>query len=111
VAAAYLSNPFSPQNEINRLPLLTRSQREVLKDLVELFPGEINLGRTETGYNSLLEKFNLLRRQSGGNELALEFINYVENVLWRLEQEFPGQYSSSKKTIDYNIKLMKKPLD
>ncbi|HUM34118.1 MAG TPA: beta-N-acetylglucosaminidase domain-containing protein [Candidatus Saccharicenans sp.] len=137
VADGYMSNPLSPQNEINRLPLLTcadyaynpweydpgrsigqsimhlaetKSQREVLRELVELFPGEINLGRTETGYNSLLEKFNHLRQQPGGNELALEFINYVENVLWRLEQEFPGQYSSTKKTIAYNIELMKKKL-
>jgi len=137
VADGYMSNPLSPQNEINRLPLLTcadyafnpwkydpgrsigqsimhlaetKSQREVLRELVELFPGEINLGRTETGYNPLLEKFNLLRTEPEGDKLTREFVNYVENVLWRLEQEFPGQYSSTKKTIAYNIELMKKKL-
>jgi hypothetical protein len=42
---------------------------------------------------------------------SFEFINYVENVLSRLEREFPGQYSSAKKTIAYNIELMRKQLD
>ena len=137
VADGYMGNPLSPQNEINRLPLLTcadyaynpwkydpgrsigqsilhlaetRAQRQVLKELVELFPGEINLGRTETGYNSLIEKFNLLRQQPEGDKLAREFVGYVEEVLRRFEKDFPGPYSAARETIAYNIELMKKKL-
>jgi len=89
----------------------TMSQRQVLKELVELFPGEINLGRTESGYNPLLEKFNLLQAEPEGDKLAREFVSYVEEVLSRFEKEFPGQYSSAKETIAFNIELMKKKLD
>ncbi len=137
VADGYMSNPLSPQNEINRLPMLTcadyaynpwkydparsigqsilhlaqsGTQREVLRELVELFPGEINLGRTESGYNPLLEKLNLLRAEPEGDKLGREFVSFVENVLRRFEKEFPGQYSSAKETIAYNVELMKKKL-
>jgi hypothetical protein len=113
--ADYAYNPwkYDPGRSIGQSILhlaQTRAQSEVLKELVELFPGEINLGRTETGYNSLIEKFNLLRQQPEGDKLAREFVSYVEEVLRRFEKEFPGQYSAARETIAYNIELMKKKL-
>ncbi|HUM80002.1 MAG TPA: hypothetical protein PK962_08505, partial [Candidatus Saccharicenans sp.] len=113
--ADYAYNPwkYDPARSIGQSILHlaeTGSQRKVLKELVELFPGEINLGRTESGYNPLLEKFNLLRAEPEGDKLAREFVSYVEEVLRRFEKEFPGQYSSAKETIAFNIELMKKKL-
>jgi len=138
VAEGYMSNPLSPQNEINRLPMLTcadyaynpweydpkrsigqsilhiaksKSQQRVLKDLVELFPGNINVGKADTGYNSLMDKLERLLQQPDGHKLATDFVKYVNKVLIRLNREFPGQFSEAKKTIRYNIELMKKRLE
>ncbi len=133
-AEGYMSNPLSPQNDINRLPLLTcadyaynpwaydpgrsigqailhlaqtPSQRQVLKDLVELYPGNINLGETRTDYNSVLARMAKLLQEGEGENLATAFINQVEGVLGRLEREFPGSYASTKETIASHISQMK----
>ena len=96
-----MSNPLAPQNEINRIPLLTcadyacnpraydparsigqailqlaetPAQRAVLKDLVELYPGNLISGSTMTGYNCVLEKVAALLKEPGGRRLAERFV-------------------------------------
>ena len=81
-----MSNPLCPQNEANRIPLLTcadyafnpaaydpeRSigqailhladtpeQRQVLKDLVEAYPGML-VAKQGTGYNSVRHQYTVL---------------------------------------------------
>ena len=138
VAYGYMSNPHSPQNEINRIPLLTcadyafnpraydpahsigqaivhlaetPAQRAVLKDLVELYPGNLISGSTMTGYNCVLEKIDALLRMPDGSELARRLVGRVEDVAARLDREFPGHYSETKKTLADHIARAKKALE
>lgn len=126
VAYGYMSNPLSPQNEINRVPLLTcadyaynpraydpkrsigqailelaetPAQRAVLKDLVELYPGNLINGSTSTTYNCVLEKTAALLRAPEGPKLAARFIDHVEDVAARLDREFPDRFAETKRTI------------
>lgn len=130
VAYGYMSNPHAPQNEINRIPLLTcadyawnpraydpaRSigqaiahlagtpgQRAALRDLVELYPGDLISGSTMTGYNGVLEKTAALLKEPGGRRLAGRYIGHVERLAARLDREFPGRYAETKKTLAAHI--------
>lgn len=130
VAYGYMSNPHSPQNEINRIPLLTcadyafnpraydpgrsigqavvhladsPAQRAVLKDLVELYPGNLISGSTMTGYNCVLGRVAALLKEPGGRKLARRFISRVEAVAARLDREFPDRYAETKKTMAAHI--------
>ena len=134
VAYGYMSNPHCPQNEINRIPLLTSAdyaynpraydparsigqailhlaetpgQRRVLKDLVELYPGNLLNGSNRTSFNSVLEKFDSLLKEPNSKDLGAEFIARVEDVASRLNKEFPGQYAETKKTVAAHITLLK----
>jgi hypothetical protein len=137
VAYGYMSNPHAPQNEINRIPLLTcadyawnpraydpaRSigqaivqlagtpgQRAALKDLVELYPGDLISGSTMTGYNCVLEKAAALITKPGGPRLAKRFLSRVEDVAARLDREFPDRYAETKRTLASHIARAKEML-
>jgi hypothetical protein len=126
VAVGYMSNPHSPQNEINRIPLLTcadyaynpraydpgrsigqaileladtPAQRAVLKDLVELYPGDLISGSTSTSYNPVLERISALLKEPGGRKFAESYLRRVEKVVKRFEKAFPGRYAETKKTL------------
>lgn len=130
VAYGYMSNPLSPQNEINRVPLLTcadyaynpraydparsigqsivhlaatPSQRAVLKDLVELYPGNLLFGSTLISYNCVLERTAALLKEPRGRALAVRFVDHVERVASRLDREFPDRYADTKKTIAAHV--------
>jgi hypothetical protein len=130
VAYGYMSNPLSPQNEINRIPLLTcadyaynpraydpaRSigqavfalasapgERAALKDLVELYPGNLLRGSTSTAYNCVLEKTAALLKMPGGRRLAARLVGRLARVAFRLDREFPGRYGETKKTLAAHI--------
>jgi len=133
VAYGYMSNPHCPQNEINRIPLLTcadyayspraynpersigqaiihlaetRAQQQALKDLVELYPGNLLSGSTNTGYNCVLEKFKALLREPNAKDPAGRFLTRVQDAASRLDKEFPGRFARTKETIaDHLAKL------
>jgi hypothetical protein len=135
VAYGYMSNPHCPQNEINRIPLLTcadyaynpraydparsvgqaivhladtPAQRQVLKDLVELSPGNLIDGSTRTSYNSIVEKMNALMKGPDAEARAAGFIARVEDVAARLAGEFPGRYAETRKTLAADLDRMKR---
>jgi len=137
VAYGYMSNAHAPQNEINRIPLLTcadyafnpraydpvRSigqaivhlaetpgQRAVLKDLVELYPGDLISGSTMTGYNCFTEKTAALLKEPGGQRLAKRFAGRAEGVAARLDREFPDRYVETKRTLASHIARAKEML-
>jgi hypothetical protein len=130
VAYGYMSNPHAPQNEVNRLPLATsadfawnpwaydpgrsigraivllaetRGQREALRDLVELYPGNLACGVTRIDYNSFVEEF--LRRLSGpgGRAEAAAFLERAEDLARRLDREFPAGFGDAKATLRADI--------
>jgi hyaluronoglucosaminidase len=126
VVDGYIANPLSPQNEANRIPMLTiadylwnpeaydparsigqaiahlsrtRAQEMVLKDLVELYPGRLVDGSFSTGWNSLRVRFRGAESKSA--ELAL--IGNAEGVSRRMANLFPNQYVLARGTLDADI--------
>jgi hypothetical protein len=126
IAYGYMSNPHSPQNEINRLPLSTcadfawnpwaynperslgqailhlagtRGGRAVLKGLVELYPGNLACGVPRTDYNSVFEEFNRLLAGPGGRIAAAGLVSRMEVAVAGLDREFPARFADAKKTI------------
>ena len=130
VAYGYMSNPHSPQNEINRLPLLTcadyawnpraydparsigqailhlaetPAQRSVLKSLVELYPGNLICGSASTAYNPVLERIAALIKDPDGRKPARRWLRRVQNAFLGLVSEFPGRYTETKNTLDVHM--------
>jgi hypothetical protein len=129
VVDGFMANPLSPQNQVNRIPMLTiadytwnpeaydpaRSigqsiahlagtpeEKSVLKDLVELYPGRLVDGSLSTGWNSLRNQFRLVL-DSGSQQDAKDFIVHAEGVSQRLRKQFPEQFVMARKTLDANI--------
>ena len=136
-AYGYMSNPLCPQNEINRLPLLTCADyafnpraydparsigqalllqaatpggRAALKDLIELYPGNLLSGSSSTGYNCVLEKLKTLLAGPRAREEGQAFIDRVAASAAALDREFPGRYAETKKTIAAHIALLRDEL-
>lgn len=126
VAEGFISNPHSPQNQINRIPMLTvadytwnphaydpaRSigqsiahlartpeEKSVLKDLVELYPGRLVEGSLSTAWNSLRNQFQMIL-DSGSQKAAQDFITHAQDVSRRMGKIFPGQFVGARKVQD-----------
>jgi hypothetical protein len=136
VIDGYMSNPLCPQNHINRIPLLTcadyaynpkmydpdrsigqaimhlaetESQRNVLKDLVEAYPGMIRLGSQNTGLNPMVNRFNEFMAH-GATAKAEEYLHRLEDLAARLDAAFPDDFADAKKTLRDNLEEMKTAL-
>lgn len=129
VIDGYMSNPMCTQNQANRIPLLTcadyaynpkaydplRSigqsivhlartdrQRRVLADLVEAYPGMLIFGGG-TGTNPVREQFQRLMAGGGLRSSAQRYLRRLEDLLFRLKQQFPNQYPATRKTLADDI--------
>jgi len=134
VVDGFMANPLCPQNEINRIPLLTiadytahpaaydparsigqaivhladgTEQRQVLADLVELYPGMLLVDKG-TNWNSVLQRFNELLRAPHSRYMALLYLNHVQDVSSRLGRCFPDRFQDARKTVDQNLEHMRK---
>ena len=125
VAYGYMSNPLSPQNEINRIPLLTcadyaynpraydparsigqaivhladtPAQRAVLKDLVELYPGNLISGSSDDGFQLCLREGEPRSSNRPADERTRKAVPKPRraNVAARLDREFPGRYTRNE---------------
>ncbi len=133
----YMGNPLCPQSDINRIPLFTEAdysynpqaydplrsigqailhlaespaERQALKHLVELYPGNLLYGDSRTNFNPVLERFRLLISKPETRRLAIEFAGRVQAVDEELSRAFPGKYVSTHKTIRGHIAEMQKSL-
>ena len=133
VIDGYLSNPMCTQNQINRIPLATCADyacnpeaynparsighailrltkapaaQQVLKSLVEAYPGFIVVGGG-TGTNPVRLKLGSLLQQAGGRSAAQDFIRHTEDIAARLAKLFPAQFLATRKTIRDDILWMK----
>jgi hypothetical protein len=133
IVEGYISNPLSPQNDVNRIPMLTvadylwnpagydpaRSigqaiahlgntpgERLLLKDLVELYPGRLVDGDLSTGWNSLRNRFRLIL-DGGSQEAAMNFIVHAEDVSRRMAKLFPDRYVLARKVLDGDLGKMR----
>ena len=139
VLDGYVGNPLREQSEINRIPLATcadyaynprgydplRSigqaillqaetlpQREVLRDLVETYPGMLLLSESgnKTGFNPVLAQMDRLLATPQSRQAALGWIEHLENLSERLNREFPDRYGPEKKSLAGDIAAVEKKL-
>lgn len=133
----YICNPLATQNEINRIPLATcadfaynpraydpqrsvgqaillqaksDSQRAVLRDLVELYPGMLlnSASGNKTGFNPVRAQMEKILALPQSRSAAEAFLNSVKFLEARLEKEFPHRYAPEKKTLNDDIAELKK---
>lgn len=132
VVDGYMSNPMSTQNQMNRIPLATcadyaynprdydparsiaqaicflahtRAQREVLKEVVEAYPGFL-VARGSPGTNPVRNKFREIEKKSGSRS-AREFLNKMTTLSHQFGKEFPNEFDAGKKTIAADLAWMR----
>lgn len=138
VVDGYMSNSLCPQSEGNRLPMLTcadyaynpyaydpgRSigqailhlesgleQRQVIKELVETYPGGIIYGRPSTDTNPVRERFARVMEASNSHDAAQAMLLSLENLASRMDKAFPSRYVEEKKTLRIDIEFVKQAID
>ena len=87
-----------------------RGGQQLLKELIELYPGNLTYGDTRTGFNCVLERFSRMLQEPDSRPLAERFIAHVEDVLNRLNKEFPEAYKNTKNTVNLHLNQMKEKL-
>ena len=129
----FVANAQSPQNEANRIPLLTiadymwnpeaydparsigqsiehlcqtREQRQSLKDLVELYPGRLADGSLSTAWNSLRSRFRAVLDKDSA-QAAMDVIKNAESVSRRMAEVFPSEFVLARRTLDADIAGMR----
>ncbi len=137
VIDGYMSNPMCTQNEINRIPLLTcldyawnptaydplrsvgqaivhladtPAQQEVLRDLVEAYPGMLICGHPSTGFNAVQDQFQQIVRAPQAHFAAEAYLERLHRLSARMHQEFPQHYQAAKRTLDDDIARLQKRL-
>jgi beta-N-acetylglucosaminidase len=138
VLDGYVSNPLREQNEINRIPLATcadyawnprgydsmrsigqaillqadkPSQRAVLRDLVEAYPGMLMTpggGKKKTAYNPVRAQIDNILTLTQPRFAAQAYLDSLDNLAARLQKEFPHRYAAEKKTLASDIAEVKK---
>lgn len=132
VLDGYISNAMREQNEINRIPLATcadyaynpraydparsigqaillqspdAARREVLRDLVENYPGMFLApgSGNSTGFNPVRAEMDSLLAASSSRPAAAAYLDYLEQLSTRFKKEFPDDYGPEKKTLDADI--------
>jgi hypothetical protein len=129
----YMSNPMHSENEINRIPLLTiadyaynpwaydpeRSigqailhladtpeQRTLLKDLVELYPGNLIYEKT-SNWNPAAKRFMEIVATPHSRYIADLYLSHMEDVLARMKRLFPDRFLAARRTIEGNLATMR----
>ncbi|MCL4219549.1 MAG: beta-N-acetylglucosaminidase domain-containing protein, partial [Candidatus Hydrogenedentes bacterium] len=137
VCAGYMANPMRSENELNRIPLLTiadyaynptqydpgrslgqailhmsknKQQRDVLKDLVELFPGMLIFNKG-TSFNPVLTRFDELRALPHSRQVTALYVEHVESVARRLDAAFPKMFAPGKQTLAETINEMRRRMN
>ena len=134
VIDGYMSNPLCQQNEANRVPMLTcadyawnptaydpgrsigqaivhlaaaPAERQVLRDLVEAYPGMLIYRNGNTGFNAVQDQYDRLSSAPHARQAAKAYIERLEQISSRLKSTFPDGYQPEKKTLDSDIQILK----
>lgn len=126
-----MGNPMR-DNEMNRLPLFTMadymldpinydaersvvqaikfiaetpSQQQILKDMVEMYPGYILYKVKKTSLNNVRVTFEKLKDDK---TQVIALLKKLENLLQSFKSEFPDKYSDTKNIIKNDIEWIKK---
>jgi hypothetical protein len=138
VVDGYVSNSMRTQSELNRIPLATcadyaynphaydpkrsigqaimlqadkPSQREVLRELVEAYPGMLLTpgdGKKKTSYDSVKVQMDNILALPQPHFAAQAYVNSLDSLAARFEREFPGRYAVEKQTLAADITDVKK---
>lgn len=137
VLDGYVANSLREQSEINRIPLATcadyaynprayepqrsigqaillqakkPSQREVLRELVETYPGMLLLpaAQNKTGYNPVRAHMDRLLALPQPKPAAEAYLDSLQKLAERFNKEFPKRYAAAKQTLAEDITVVKK---
>jgi hypothetical protein len=104
----YLPSPHANE-AASRPSSKTLAQRQLLKDLVEAYPGFIVTGG-RTSANPVRKTFERLAAQHDAHAAALEFCHQIEDISTRLAREFPHQFPATRKTVADDVAWMNQRL-
>jgi hypothetical protein len=128
VLDGYMCNPMCKQNEINRIPLATcadyasnpqaydpvrsigqaillqakkTSQREVLRDLVETYPGFFlnSASGNYPGFNPVRTQMDRILALPQSRLAAQAYLASLQQLAARFDQQFPRDYAPAKATL------------
>lgn len=135
VIDGYMGNPMCKQSEANRIPLMTcadyawnpwdydpvrsigqailqaadkPSQRAVLRDLVEAYPGMLVYASGNTGHNAVQAMYARLAATPHARPVIGAWIARLDSLVTRLDREFPEAYAAEKKTLADDLAIVKK---
>ncbi len=136
VLDGYVANPLREQSEINRIPLATcadyafnprgydpqrsigqaillqadkPSQREVLRELVETYPGMLLIpaAQNKTGYNPVRSQMDRILALPQPKPAATAYLDALESLAVRFNKEFPKHYVAEKRSLADDIAVVK----
>jgi hyaluronoglucosaminidase len=139
VLEGYMSNPMCRQNELNRIPLATcadyaynpraydparsigqaiwlqakrPAQREVLRDLVESYPGFFlnPAAETQPGFNPVRVQMDQILALPQSRLAARAYLDWLQNLARRFDEQFPREYSAEKKSLDDDLTYARQKL-
>lgn len=90
-------------------PAKLKSRRQVLKEMVDAYPGFIRTGG-HTATNPVRDTFNHLLTRKDSPNAAKEYCAKIEGLSARLAKEFPQQFLAGQKTVVDDVVWMKSRL-
>src|SRR5438552_5771058 len=94
---------------VNLRMAITKAQQQVLKDLVEAYPGFIVAGGG-TGSNPVRGRFGAILAGAECRSAAQQLIEYIEGISARLAKHFPTRFPATKETVRHDVEWMKEQL-
>ncbi|MHB0998116.1 MAG: beta-N-acetylglucosaminidase domain-containing protein [Armatimonadota bacterium] len=134
VVDGYMSNSLCPQTEGNRIPMLTcadyaynpyaydparsvsqailhlestSEKQQIIKDLVQLYPGFIIYGKPSTGLNPVREHLTRVMEIPHSRYIAESMLRHLCDISERMDKAFPNRYIEEKKTLKNDIEFIK----
>lgn len=128
-----MSNPHCTQNQINRIPLgtiadyaynpaaydparsigqsilhnaRTPAQRDVLRDLVELYPGMLLTGGG-TGWNPVMSRFSGLIAEPHTRHMADIYLDHASDTARRMQEHFGETFAPARRTLLNDVRRMR----
>jgi hypothetical protein len=137
VLDGYMGNAMHEQNEIGRIPISTcadyaynphaydplrsigqaiwlqadePAQQEVLRDLVETYPGMlwVTSSRYSTGFNPVRTQIQKILAEPQSRSAAEAYLASLDQLAARLQAEFPNRYAPEKATLTADIAYARK---
>ncbi len=137
IVDGYMSNSMKQQNEANRIPMLTcadyaynptaydpirsiqqsilhlersKEAREVLKELVERYPGFLIYGTFNTGLNPVREQFLKVLSMPNSRNITEGMIRDLEDLTKRMDKVFPCRFHAERQTIKDDVVFLRETM-